>query len=236
MRVDAECLGIRHADRKANLLLDELSFNLVIEQLKRSSAPVARNDEKIDQLRGRFVFAVLLQCLADDRDLADFAIDIAAADPAAEAASILRFAEGDTLCYRADPDEPLYARQQALWEPLLKAAEARHGVRFERVSGIIHRPQPPETLRTLGELLAAQDPFTLAALKTLASLAASLIIALAALEDGADPQALWAAANAEEDWQAEQWGWEWTAGERRAKRLAEFSAAMRFARLVQSPG
>ena len=168
------------------------------------------------------------------RDLADYAIDIVAPDPAAEAASILRFAEGDTLCYRADPDEPLYARQQALWEPLLKAAEARHGVRFERISGIIHRPQPPETLRTLGELLAAQDPFTLAALKTLASLAASLVIALAALEDGADPEALWAAANAEEDWQAEQWGWEWTAEERRAGRLAAFTAAQRFARLARA--
>jgi chaperone required for assembly of F1-ATPase len=167
------------------------------------------------------------------RDLADYAIDVAAADPAAEAASILRFAESDTLCYRADPDEPLYARQQELWEPLLKAAEARHGVRFERASGIVHRAQPPETLHAMRAVLEAQDPFTLAALKTLASLAASLVIALVALEEGADPQALWAAANAEEDWQAEQWGWEWTAEERREKRLAEFTGAQRFARLAQ---
>jgi chaperone required for assembly of F1-ATPase len=167
------------------------------------------------------------------RDLADYAIDIAAAHPAAEAASILRFAESDTLCYRADPDEPLYARQQELWEPLLRAAEARHGVRFERASGIVHRAQPSETVDTMRAVLEAQDPFTLAALKTLASLAASLVIALAALEGGADAETLWAAANAEEDWQAERWGWEWTAEERRAKRLAEFTAAQRFARLVQ---
>jgi chaperone required for assembly of F1-ATPase len=167
------------------------------------------------------------------RDLADYAIDVVTPDPAAEAAAILRFAESDTLCYRADPDEPLHARQRDLWEPLLTAAEARLGVRFERVSGVIHRPQPPETLAKLGEELKAQDPFTLAALRTLASLAASLVIALAALEDGADPEALWAAANCEEDWQAAQWGWEWTAQERRAKRLAEFADALRFARLAR---
>lgn len=167
------------------------------------------------------------------RDLADYAIDIVSLDPAAEARAILRFAESDTLCYRADPDEPLYARQQALWEPLLGFTETRHAVRFERVSGVIHRPQPPETLAKLGALLETKDPFTLAALKTLASLAASLAIALAALEDDADAEALWAAANCEEDWQAEQWGWEWTAEERRAQRFAAFVDAMRFASLAR---
>lgn len=168
------------------------------------------------------------------RDLADYALDIAAADPAAEAEAILRFAESDTLCYRADPDEPLFARQQALWEPLLEAAEARHGVRFERASGIVHRPQPPETLGKMRAVLEAQAPFTLAALKTLASLAASLVIALEALEAEADPETLWAAANCEEDWQAEQWGWDALAEERRAKRFAEFADAMRFARLARA--
>jgi len=168
------------------------------------------------------------------RDLADYAIDIAATDLSAATASILRYAETDTLCYRADPDEPLFARQQELWEPLLQAAEARHGVKFERASGIVHRPQAPATLAKLGALLEAQDPFTLAALATLASLAASLVVALAALDDDAEPEALWAAANCEEDWQAEQWGWEWTAEERRTQRLAAFASAMRFARLARS--
>ena len=168
------------------------------------------------------------------RDLADYAIDIAAADPAAEAAAFLRYAETDTLCYRADPDEPLFARQQELWEPLLREAEARHGVEFERASGIVHRPQAPATLAKLGGLLEAQDPFTLAALNTLASLAASLVVALAALESDADAETLWAAANCEEDWQAEQWGWDALADKRRAQRLASFANAMRFARLARS--
>ena len=129
---------------------------------------------------------------------------------------------------------PLHSRQRALWEPILTAFEARLGVRFERVSGIVHRPQPPETLAALKALLDTLDPFTLAALNTLASLAASLAVGLAALEDGADAEALYAAANAEEDWQAEQWGWEWTAEEKRAKKLAEFKAAMEFGRLARA--
>jgi chaperone required for assembly of F1-ATPase len=169
------------------------------------------------------------------RDYADYAIDQVRLDRAGAIDALLPYAETDTLCYRADPDEPLYRVQLGLWEPLLTAAEARHGVRFERASGIVHRPQPPETLAALRAVLEAQDDFTLAPLRSLASLAASLMVALAALEPGADPAALYAAANAEEDWQAEQWGWEWTAEERRARRLADFEKAVRFAGAAKQP-
>lgn len=168
------------------------------------------------------------------RDLADYAIDIAGQDRASAEQSVIRFAESDTLCYRAEPGEALARRQDIEWEPLLSAAEVRHGVRFERVSGIIHKPQPPETLAVLVGVLAAQDHFTLAALNTLASLAASLVIALAALEPDQDAEGLWAAANLEEDFQSELWGRDAEAEARRAQRLATFAAAMRFAGLVQA--
>ena len=167
------------------------------------------------------------------RDMADYAIDIVAVDPADAIRRILAYAEGETLCYHAEPDEPLAARQRATWEPLLKTAEATHGVKFERIVGILHRPQPAATLATFRAHLATLDPFALAALQTLASLAASLVIGLAALEPGADAEALFAASNLEEDWQAEQWGWVDDAEETRAKRLGTFVQAARFAVLAR---
>jgi chaperone required for assembly of F1-ATPase len=168
------------------------------------------------------------------RDLADYAIDHVRANRPAAIADLLRYAETDTLCYRADPDEPLYRRQHDLWEPLVTALEARHGVRLERVSGVIHRAQPHETLARLGEVLIAHDDLTLAALATLAPLAASLTVALEALEPGADAAALFATANCEEDWQAELWGWDLEAERTRALRLAAFERAIEFARLARS--
>lgn len=168
------------------------------------------------------------------RDLADYAIDVVAKDRDDVIASILPYGETDTLCYRADPDEPFFPRQLEVWEPLLRDAEERWGVQFTRISGIMHRPQPTGTMATLKGLLEGRDDFTLAALNTLASLAASLIIGLAALEPGADATALWDAANLEEDWQAEQWGQDWMAQERREKRFADFARAMRFADLLRS--
>ncbi len=167
------------------------------------------------------------------RDLADYAIDVVAADRVRAVNDLLRYAETDTLCYRADPDEPLFRRQQQVWEPLLEEIEARHAIRLERVSGVIHRPQPEASLERLRAMLEGQNDFSLAALATLASLSASLSIALAALEPGADAETLWAAANLEEDWQVEQWGQDSLAQERRAKRLRDFANALRFAALAR---
>ncbi|UYV15584.1 ATP12 family chaperone protein [Porphyrobacter sp. ULC335] len=168
------------------------------------------------------------------RDMADYAIDIVAADPAAIARGLVAYAETDTLCYRADPDEPLHAHQQAVWEPLLAAFEAAHGITLVRVSGVLHRPQPPEAMAVLEARLNTLDPFVLAAVEAMAKLAASLVTALAALdarhED--EPLALWRAACLEEEWQADLWGRDWEAEERRARREADFLRACAFARLA----
>ena len=168
------------------------------------------------------------------RDMADYAIEVVAQSRTDTSDQLVRYAETDTLCYRADPDEPLWKRQQAVWEPVLQAFEARESVRMERVSGIVHRAQPEATLAALRHRIEAIDPFTLAALEVMTSLAASLCIGLSALADDADPEALWDAAELEERWQVEQWGSDTLAEERRAKRRADFLRAALFARTART--
>ena len=169
------------------------------------------------------------------RDLTDYAIDIVSPDPQTQAEGLLAYAETDTLCYRADPDELLHARQQAVWEPLLSAFEATHGLSFTRVSGVLHRPQPPATLAALRARLVNLDPFVLAGVETMTKLAASLVTALCVLdarhED--EPRALWQAACLEEEWQADLWGRDWEAEERRERREADFLRAAAFVRLAR---
>lgn len=167
------------------------------------------------------------------RDLADYAADVVAQDRAAVIRALVAFAGTDTLCYRAEPDEPLRERQEEVWDPLLHAAEQRWDIHFERIDGIMHRPQPAGTLARMEAVLAAESDHVLAALNTLTSLAASLVIALAGLAPDADAEALWNAANLEEDWQAELWGKDAEAEARREYRLATFATAMRFARLAR---
>lgn len=167
------------------------------------------------------------------RDMADYAIDVVSADPQACAEGLLAYAETDTLCYRADPDEPLHAAQQQVWESLLSAFETAHGVTFTRVSGVLHRPQPPATLAVLRARMLTLEPFQLAGLEAMTKLAASLVTGLSALDAAQEdePLALWQAACLEEEWQAELWGRDWEAEERREKREADFLRACAFARL-----
>lgn len=167
------------------------------------------------------------------RGMADYAIDVVAVDRPSAIRALLAFAETDTLCYRAEAGEALHDCQLVIWEPLLAAAERRWDVGFERIGGIIHQAQPPETLARLEAALTGYDDFTLAALRNLASLSASLVTGLAALEPQADPHALWDAANLEEDWQAELWGKDREAMDLREKRFGAFAASMRFAELAR---
>ncbi len=167
------------------------------------------------------------------RDMADYAIDVVAPDRAQAIRELLPYADTDTLCYRAEIGDALRREQDLVWEPLVAAAESRLGQRFERIGGIMHRPQPAETMQQLEAILEGQDNFALAALRNLAGLAASLITGLSALEPEADITALWNAANLEEDWQAERWGRDEEAEQRRERRREAFIAAARFAALAR---
>lgn len=168
------------------------------------------------------------------RNLADTAIDVVAPARADAIAQLLKYADTDTLCYRAEPDEPLFHRQREVWDPILTAFEAREGITLQRVHGILHKPQPPESIAQLRAKLERESAFCLAALASMTSLAASLCVSLEALAKGADGEKLWDAANLEEDWQVEQWGEDALAAARREKRKGEFLKALEFARAASS--
>jgi chaperone required for assembly of F1-ATPase len=164
--------------------------------------------------------------------LANAAIDRIAPDPAAFARGLAAYGESDLLCYRAEGPAPLVARQAGLWDPLLAWARARYDVAFEIVVGVIHKPQPPETVERLAAAVAARDPFALAGLSPLVTVSGSLIVALALAEGAIGLDAAWAAAALDEQWQAENWGEDAEAKAALAARRADFAAAARFLSLL----
>jgi chaperone required for assembly of F1-ATPase len=158
--------------------------------------------------------------------LANSALDGVAPRMREVRAEVLAYAGTDLLCYRADGPERLVARQHAAWDPILAWAEARLGGRFMLAEGIVHVPQPEGTVAALRDLIAAFDePFRLAGLSLATTLSGSALIALALAEDALDPDAAWAAAHVDEDWNIAQWGEDAEAAARRAHRFADFRAA-----------
>lgn len=167
------------------------------------------------------------------RDLIDYALDIIAPDPSETITKLLHYGETDTLLYRAPQGEALHRRQNEMWEPITQKIEGAYAVTFARIMGVIHSAQPAENFAKIRAQLDAIDVFTLAALYTMSSLSASLIIGLSALNDTAEAEALWNAANLEEDFQAELWGHDADADAIRRARAKNFTDALNFLRLAQ---
>lgn len=160
--------------------------------------------------------------------LANAAIDHVAPNRAGFAADVARYGETDLLCYRADGPQTLVERQAAAWDALLDWARARYDVTFAVTQGIIHVPQPAETLARLGAVVAALDPFVLTGLSTLVTISGSLVCGLAIVEKAQDTEAIWQAAEIDEAWQVEQWGEDAEASARSARRKSDFSMAGAF--------
>jgi chaperone required for assembly of F1-ATPase len=156
--------------------------------------------------------------------LAHSALDGVASALDAAIAEIANYAGGDLVCYRATEPEALAARQAAAFDPVLAFAEAELGARFALAGGIIHVAQPEASLAKVRAAIA-REPFAVTALHALTSLSGSALIALMVARGATTPEAAWAAAHVDEDFQIERWGADDEAMRRREARWREFAAA-----------
>lgn len=166
--------------------------------------------------------------------LANAAVDRVAPDPAAFAAGLARYGETDLVCYRADGPERLVARQAELWDPILAWARGRYDVELTVTTGILHQPQPAETVARFRRAMAARDAFELAGLSPLVTVSGSLVVALALAEQAIGLDRAWAAASLDDQWQAEQWGEDSEAALALANRRRDFEAGARFLELLRA--
>lgn len=158
--------------------------------------------------------------------LSNAAIDIVRADREGFAASLAKYGESDLLCYRADGPQELIDRQRAMWDPMLIRLEDELGIAFERVTGIMHQPQPETTIEVLQRVTAKHDAFTLAALSPLVTITGSLVIGLLAADMALDRDHGWRAAHLDALWQEEQWGADAEAEATRDHARADYDAAI----------
>jgi chaperone required for assembly of F1-ATPase len=168
--------------------------------------------------------------------LAFAAIDVVTPEREQIARQILKYARSDLLSYRAENPPELVARQAHAWDPLLDWAAETYGARLKVGSGIRHVRQPAEAIAALEEAIARYDEFQLAALHTASTITGSLILALALAEEEATAEEAFAAATLDETFQAEKWGIDAEAEQRRQRLLSELSATERFLRLLEAFG
>jgi len=145
-------------------------------------------------------------------------------------ATILRFAETDTVCYRAEPGQPaeLIALEKALWDPLLDWVNDSLGATLLTTTGILPIAQPAETLAIFARAVSAMDDWRLGAFQSAVASSGSFVIGLALVEGRIDADQAFAAAEVDAGFEIDRWGEDAEAAHRRAVTAFDLTAARRF--------
>jgi chaperone required for assembly of F1-ATPase len=148
--------------------------------------------------------------------------------------SIAAYAATDLLCYRAGSPTTLVERQAAHWQPLLDWAALQFDAPLSVTTGVIPVEQPAGTLAAVRRAVAQGDEFTYAALYSLTTACGSVVMALAVRDGRIDAPAAIQASQLDETWQAEHWGEDPEAVERRDRIRGDIQAAARFLDLLKA--
>lgn len=143
-------------------------------------------------------------------------------------AHIAKYAETDLCCHRAHSPVGLAARQAEVWDPLVAAGAERYGVRLPIVAGIVPAAMDAASMAQARAIASALDAFQLTALSQGASLAGSILIALALLDGRLDGAGAFAAATIDEAWSMAHWGEDHEMRARLDRLRGEFDAVARF--------
>lgn len=166
--------------------------------------------------------------------LAGTAQERVAPDPGATIDALARYAETDLLCYRAERPDTLVALQARLWQPWLDRARSLYGAEFRVAHGVMPVLQSADTIMSMRAALAGMTPFTLAGLGILVPAMGSLVLGMAVAEGALGAEEASSLAFLDELFQAEFWGDDAQAAERRRLVAADILDAARFIQLSQA--
>lgn len=160
--------------------------------------------------------------------LASTAIDRVsqAREPVAD--EIAAYAGSDVVCYVAEHPTALIERQAREWGPWRDWAARELGVVLNPVQGIVHRPQPPESLTRVRELALALDDFALTGLASAVPLLGSAVLGLAMHRGALSGEAALTLSRLDEVFTEDQWGVDAEAAARTAAHAAEATAFQRW--------
>lgn len=165
---------------------------------------------------------------------ANSAIDKVVPQHQAVARMIAEYGGTDLICYRATGPEGLVQRQTESWDPWVDWAAREMKAPLISVAGVMHKPQPAESLERLYAGILAEDPFPLTALHDLVVLSGSLILGLAVRHGALGIEEGWNLSRVDETWQEEQWGQDAEAAGAAAAKRADFVNAADFLRLAEA--
>lgn len=165
--------------------------------------------------------------------LAGTAQERVAPDPAPTIDAIARYGESDLLCYRAEAPQTLVQRQHQQWQPWLDWAALNYDAPLRVTAGVGYIKQHRDSIVALRRAVAALEVDALAALGIAVPALGSLVLGLALAEGKLDAGSAYKLSALDELFQAEQWGEDYEAADRRAGLLTDIELAARYIDLTR---
>jgi chaperone required for assembly of F1-ATPase len=146
---------------------------------------------------------------------------------------IAAYAQTDLICYRAEGPLDLVQLQEESWQPLLDWCNERHGASLRATKGVIPIDQDSASLAALSAAVCEHDDFALSALHGLTSTSGSLVIGLAVTAGHLNAAGAVDAAQIDETFQADKWGYDKDAADALSGRRHEIESATTFYALLE---
>jgi len=116
------------------------------------------------------------------------------------------YAGTDLLCYRVEEPNELIDQQILYWDPYIKWAEEKFGIKLNVTNGIVPIEQPVETMHLLISKMKNMSVLKLTVFHELVTISGSYILGLAAVKKAMPSENIWNAAILDENWQSSAWG------------------------------
>jgi chaperone required for assembly of F1-ATPase len=142
------------------------------------------------------------------------------------------YGASDLLCYRADGPDELVARQNATWQPVLDWAANELSAPLVLAGGIMHIEQPDASLNALRSAIEGLDDWHLTGATQLTQVLGSLVLALTVVRGHLEWRQAFEASVLDEIFQADRWGEDREALQRRNAQADEVRAAAAFLNLL----
>ena len=165
--------------------------------------------------------------------LAGTALERIAPDPSTTIDAIARYGETDLLCYRSESPPKLVQRQHQQWQPWLDWAALTHDAPLRVTTGVGYVKQHHDGVAELRRAVAALDVDALAGLGIAVPALGSLVLGLALAAGEMDAETAYTLGALDELFQAEQWGDDYEAVDRRTGILADVVLAARYIDLTR---
>ncbi len=146
--------------------------------------------------------------------------------------ALLRFVDGELLCYRASRPDALVALQRSLWQPWLDWLGQEQGAELRVTQGVMPIDQPAAALAALRRRLEAVSPGVLTGLGLAVPALGSLVLGLAMAVRRLDAAEAFRLSRLDEAFQAGKWGSDAAATASAERVQREVATAQRFMELA----